>query len=337
LNVLIIGGSKFLGPHLVDTLLARGHSVTLFNRGRSQPSAPKGVSHVAGDREKDLALVSGRFDAVIDTCGFVPRIVGLSVAAFEPAVSHYTFVSSISVYADPLEGTRGEDERLATTADEAVEEITAETYGPLKALCEAEVVRGMKGRSLVVRPGLIVGPLDPTDRFTYWPHRFALGGDVLVPGARDHGISIIDVRDLASFIVRAIEKDVTGTFNVSGDPATSTMGELVDACVDAAGTPARPVWVDEAFLAENDVQPWSDLPAWLPPGSDSLMWASSARAVSQGLTYRPIAQTVAATLEWTRRAGLDRTLKAGLTAQREAQLLARFREQPASPVEGLGS
>ena len=333
MDVLIIGGSKFLGPHLVDALLARGHSVTLFNRGRAQPSAPQGVARIAGDRERDLALVTGRYDAVIDTCGYVPRIVELSVHALGPSVAHYTFVSSISVYADPLDGTRGEDEPLATIPDETVEEITAETYGPLKALCEAQVRRGMNGRSLVVRPGLIVGPLDPTDRFTYWPHRFALGGDVLVPGDRDHGLSIIDVRDLASFVVGSIEKGVTGTFNVSGDPATSTMGELVDACVDAAGTPARPVWVDEAFLAENDVQPWSDLPAWLPPGSDSLMWASSARAVGQGLTYHPIAQTVGATLEWTRRAGLDRTLKAGLTAQREAELLARFRERPPSPKD----
>jgi 2'-hydroxyisoflavone reductase len=331
LNVLIIGGSQFLGPHLVDALLRRRHSVTLFNRGRVALTPPQGVDLVVGDREKDLSLVSGRrFDAVIDTCGYVPRVVGLSVRALGPMVSHYTFVSSISVYADPLVGARDEDEKLAAIADQSVEAITGETYGPLKALCEAEVVGGMSGRALVVRPGLIVGPLDPTDRFTYWPHRFALGGDVLVPGERDHGISVIDVRDLAEFIVGSIEKDLTGTFNVSGDPVTSTMGGLIDACVAAAKSDARPVWVDAAFLEQRKVEPWSDLPVWLPPGSDSLMWASSARAVAAGLSYRSIADTTAATLEWTRSAGLDRTLKAGLTRERETQLLAEFRERHAA-------
>jgi 2'-hydroxyisoflavone reductase len=331
LNVLVLGGSKFLGPHLVDELLRRGHAVTLFNRGRAAPTPPRGVDLVVGDREKDLSLVAGRrYDAVIDTCGFVPRVVGLSVRALGQTASHYTFVSSISVYADPLEGARDEGEKLATIADASVEEITGETYGALKALSEAEVIRGMSGRALVVRPGLIVGPLDPTDRFTYWPHRFALGGDVLVPGERDHGISVIDVRDLAGFIVGSIEKNLTGTFNASGDPATSTMGGLIDACVAAAKTDARPVWVDAVFLAERNVEPWSDLPVWLPPGSDSLMWASSARASAAGLSYRTIADTTAATLEWTRGAGLDRKLKAGLTRERESQLLTEFRERRAA-------
>jgi 2'-hydroxyisoflavone reductase len=325
LNVLVIGGSKFLGPHLVDVLLRHDHAVTLFNRGRAAPTPPRGVELVVGDRSTDLAVLAGRrFDAVIDTCGYVPRVVALAVRALDPSVSHYTFVSSISAYADPLEGTFGEGEKLATIADTSVEEITGETYGPLKALCEAEVMRGMGGRALVVRPGLIVGPLDPTDRFTYWPHRFALGGDVLVPGERDHGISVIDVRDLAAFVVASIEKRLTGTYNVSGNPATSTMGGLIDACVAAAGSDARPVWVDATFLEERKVEPWSDLPVWLPPGSDSLMWASSARAVAEGLSYRPIAETVAATLDWTRGVGLDRVLKAGLTREREAQLLASF-------------
>lgn len=332
MNVLVIGGSKFLGPHLCDVLLERHHAVTLFNRARTAPTPPRGVDLIVGDRATDLPLLVGhRYDAVIDTCGYVPRVVALSVRALGPSVSHYTFVSSISVYADPLEGTFGESEKLATIADASVEEITGETYGPLKALCEAEVDRRMEGRALVVRPGLIVGPLDPTDRFTYWPHRFALGGDVLVPGERDHGISFIDVRDLAAFIVGSMERRLTGSYNVSGDPSTSTMGGLIDACVAAAGKDARPVWVDAKFLEERKVEPWSDLPVWLPSGSDSLMWASSARAVAAGLTYRQISDTVAATLEWTRGAGLDRKLKAGLTPEREAQLLADFRAQRNPP------
>src|SRR5207253_5837265 len=187
LRILVIGGSRFLGPHLVDALRLRGHSVTLFNRGRVAPIPPAGVELVAGDRERDLSMIADQpFDAVIDTCGFVPRIVRLALDALANNVSHYTFVSTMSVYADPLRGTRGESEPLAQLEVAGTEQVTNETYGPLKALCEAEVVRAMDGRALVVRPGLIVGPLDPTDRFTYWPHRFALGGDVLVPGSREH-------------------------------------------------------------------------------------------------------------------------------------------------------
>jgi len=325
LRILVIGGSRFLGPHLVDALRLRGHSVTLFNRGRVAPIPPAGVELVAGDRERDLSMIADQpFDAVIDTCGFVPRIVRLALDALANNVSHYTFVSTMSVYADPLRGTRGESEPLAQLEVAGTEQVTNETYGPLKALCEAEVVRAMDGRALVVRPGLIVGPLDPTDRFTYWPHRFALGGDVLVPGSREHHISFIDVRDLAGFIADGVQAGLTGTYNASGDPVTLTMGSLVDACVAAANAGSRPVWVDEQYLADNAVEPWSDLPVWLPPDSDSLMWASSARAVDAGLHYRPLVDTVEATLAWTRDQGLERTLKAGLTRERERDLLARY-------------
>ena len=326
MDVLIIGGTKFLGPHLIHALRGRNHSVTLFNRGRSAPAPPDGVLAVTGDRERDLSLLAGRrFDAVIDTCGFVPRIVRLSAQALARAASHYTFISTISVYVDPLGGNRAEEAPLATIADATTEEITGETYGPLKALCEAEVAGAMDGRCLIVRPGLLVGPLDPTDRFTYWPHRFALGGDVLVPGDREHPISVIDARDAAEWIVVAIENGLTGTFNAAGDPATSTMGELIDACVSAGGASARPVWVDESFLTANNVEPWSELPAWLPSESNSLMMASSARAVKAGLLYRPIGQTVRDTLERTREQAMDRQLKAGLARERESQLLAAYR------------
>ena len=325
MDVLILGGSAFLGPHLVDSLRHRGHSVTLLNRGQRSPRPPAGVAQITGDRATDLARLHGRrFDAVVDTCGFVPRVVRLSLEALADATAHYTFVSSISAYADPLGGTRAEDEPLATIADPTVEEITAETYGALKALCEEETRRAMGERALIVRPGLIVGPLDPTDRFTYWPHRFALGGDVLVPGVPEQGTAIIDVRDLADWLVLAIERRTAGTFNASGDASALTMGAIIDACVRATGGGARPVWVDAQFLAEHDVAPWSELPIWLPPGSDSIEWASSAKAVAAGLTYRPIDETVRATLAWTREAGLDRPLKAGLSREREAQLLAAY-------------
>ena len=328
MNALVIGGTQFIGPHLVDALRARSVDVTLFNRGHRSPPAREGVEIVVGDREHDLERLAGRrFDTVVDTCGFVPRIVGVSLRALAGATSQYIFVSTISVYADPLDGAQDESSTLATTNDAAIETITAETYGPLKALCEAAVLRAMPGAALIVRPGLIVGPLDPTDRFTYWPHRAALGGEMLVPGERDHPVSFIDVRDLAEFIASAALTRSTGTFNAAGDPNALTMGGLIDACVSASDGKTVPVWVDEDFIAENAVEPWAELPVWIPTGHDSLMHASSAKAVRSHLRYRPLAETVRATLEWTRGQGLDRPLKAGLTSAREAELLALWRRR----------
>lgn len=336
MNVLIIGGTKFVGPHLVDALLAKGHTVTLFNRAKTEYAAPAGVERIKGDRDGDLSELAGRrWDAVIDTCGFVPRVVRKSVGVLGAAARHYTFISTISVYKDPLGGNRDEDEPLATIDDETVEEITAESYGPLKALCESVVTAGFVGRSLIVRPGLIVGPHDPTDRFTYWPHRLALGGDVLVPGHPEHGISIVDVRDLARWIVTAVEHALSGIFNASGNPAATSMGDLIDACLAATGRAARPIWVSEQFVADQAIGPWSELPVWLPESSDSLMHATSARADRVGLTHRPIAETVAATLEWTVRRGLDRPLLAGLSREREATLLAAWASNSAQKQGGL--
>lgn len=331
MNVLVIGGTTFLGPHLVTALLVGGHRVTTFNRGRATAVQPPEVERVVGDRTVDVDLLRGRaFDAVVDTCGYVPRVVGLSLDALARSIGIYAFVSTVSVYGESIDPPRDETCPVATIPDETVEAITPETYGPLKALCEAAVRTRMPGQAFVVRPGLIVGPLDPTDRFTYWPHRAALGGEMLVPGAPEHNISVIDVRDLAAFIVRGIETGATGTFNAAGDTHATTMGALVDACTGASGGIATAVWVDEAFVKANEVAPWSELPAWIPAGEDSLMWASSARAVAAGLTYRPLEETVRATLEYTRQRGLDRELKAGLTRERETELLRRWRTQVAS-------
>ena len=325
MNVLVIGGTSFLGPHLIDALLRRGHRVTTFNRGRNPSPQPPEVERIIGDRAADIGrLARRRFDAVIDTCGYVPRVVGLSLDVLASQVGSYAFVSTISVYGESLDEPRDETCPVATAPDPSVEEITAESYGALKALCESVVRTRMGGREFVIRPGLIVGPLDPTDRFTYWPHRAALGGEMLVPGAHEHNISIIDVRDLASFIAGGVERGVTGTFNASGDTAATTMGDLVEACVRASGGIAKPTWVDESFVKANDVAPWSELPAWIPSGEDSLMWASSARALGEGLTYRPLDETVSATLAFTRAKGLDRPLKSGLSNERESDLLRRW-------------
>jgi 2'-hydroxyisoflavone reductase len=324
-NVLVIGGSNFLGPHVIDALVGRGHRVTTFNRGRNPVRVPDAVERIVGDRAVDIDLLRGRrFDAVIDTCGYFPRVVDMSVSLLAPSIRSYVLVSSISVYADPLAPPRDESCALATIADPTIEEITNESYGALKALCERAVMKNMEGRAAIVRPGLIVGPLDPTDRFTYWPHRAALGGEMLVPGAPDHNVSFIDVRDLAEFIVNASERGLSGAYNASGDTASTTMGDLVESCLRVADASTIATWVDEEFVKANQVEPWSELPAWIPTGDDSLMWASSARAVKAGLRYRPLAETVRATLDYTRAKGLDRNLKAGLTREREAALLRRW-------------
>ena len=325
MNVLIIGGSSFLGPHVIDALVQRRHVVTAFNRGRTPSPTREGVEHVIGDRATDLERLHGRkFDAVVDTCGYFPRTVASSVAMFAPSVASYVFVSSISVYVDPMEAPRDETAALATIADATVEAITPESYGPLKALCEKAVIDGAGDRALVVRPGLIVGPLDPTDRFTYWPHRAALGGEMLVPGEPGHNISFIDVRDLADFIVGCVERGTSGIFNASGDTANTTMGDLIESCLRAAAVRTEATWVDEEFVKKNEIAPWSELPAWIPTGEDTLMWASSAKAVAAGLTYRPLDDTVRATLDFTRAKGLDRPLKSGLTRERETELLRRW-------------
>ena len=328
MNVLIIGGSNFLGPHVSDALLQRGHIVTAFNRGRNTSQLRPGVEHVVGDRATDLERLRGRkFDAVVDTCGYFPRIVALSVEMFASSIASYVFVSSISVYVDPIEPPRDETSAVATIADPTIEQITPESYGPLKALCENVVIDGADGRALVVRPGLIVGPLDPTDRFTYWPHRAALGGEMLVPGEPGHNISFIDVRDLADFIAGSVERGTSGVFNASGDTAKTTMTDLIASCLRIADARTQAIWVGEQFVKAEEIAPWSELPAWIPAGEDTLMWASSAKAVAAGLTYRPLDDTVRATMDYTRAKGLDRELKSGLTREREAELLRRWHER----------
>ena len=325
MNVLIIGGSNFLGPHVIDALVRREHRVTAFNRGRNALQARPGVEHVVGDRATDLHRLRGRkFDAVVDTCGYFPRTVAMSVEMFAQSVASYVFVSSISVYVDPLEPPRDETSAIATIADPTIEEITPESYGALKALCEKAVIDGADGHALIVRPGLIVGPLDPTDRFTYWPHRAALGGEMLVPGEPDHNISFIDVRDLADFIATSVERGTLGIFNASGDTSKTTMGDLIESCLRLAGAGTKATWVGEPFVKAEEIAPWSELPAWIPTGEDTLMWAGSSKAVAAGLTYRPLDETVRATLDYTRAKGLDRALKSGLTRDREADLLRKW-------------
>ena len=338
MKVLILGGTRFVGRHLVDALRARDHEVTLFNRGTTEPS--KHVENIHGDRNRDLAKLRGRhWDAVIDTCGYLTRSVETSAKELSDSVDRYVFISSISAYADLSVSGLDENSRLASLTTEQIEKANAidasgqssaftygEMYGGLKALCEQTLEDALPGRVLVVRPGLIVGPYDYTDRFTYWPVRVARGGEVLAPGRPDRFVQFIDARDLAEWIIRMIENQKTGVFNVISPPDTLTMGKFLDGCKDACGSDASFTWVTDDFLAREKVAPWSELPLWLPDvGKEhlkGLMSVSSERAVNAGLSFRPLAETVSDTLLWWK--SNPGELKAGIKADREQALLQQW-------------
>jgi len=329
LRLLIIGGTAFLGRHISEQALAGGHELTLFHRGRTNPELFPEAEHVLGDRDGGLEPLRGRrFDAVIDTSGYFPRVVRQSAELLEPSAGHYTFISSVSVY-DGNGGAGTEvDGPVGTIADESVEEITEESYGPLKALCE-QVVEETYGadRSLIIRPGLIVGPDDPTDRFTYWPARVAEGGRVLAPGSPSTPTQIIDVRDLAAWTLAMAERRATGRFNAVGPDRPLPLGHLLDRCAAVSESGAEIVWVPSAELLERGVAVWTELPLWL--GEDpEYSWMDEvdpAPAIAAGLRHRPLDDTIAETLAW-HRANRDLASRAGfrMTREREAALLAEL-------------
>lgn len=329
-KILVLGGTGFLGPPTVEYATARGHIVTLFNRGKTNPQLFPDLEKLKGDRDGDLSALEGRqWDAVIDTSGYIPRIVRASAELLAPNTNQYLFVSTISVYADL--GIPGMDETapLATIADPTVEEITGTTYGALKALCEQAVQETMPGRSTVIRPGLIVGPRDRTDRFTYWPVRIARGGDVLAPAPQSQFTQFIDVRDLAEFMVRCLERNTIGTFNADRPADSLTMGEMLGTCQAVTDSEARLLWVPWSFLETHQVRAWADLPAWVPASMEAAFGRVSTRqATAAGLAIRPLPETVAATLAWWREQPEDRRakLRAGLSPEREAEVLAAWRE-----------
>ena len=324
MNILIIGGTRFLGRHLVEAALARGHSLTLFNRGRSNPGLYPNIETIQGDREKDLEQLAGRsWDAVLDTCGYLPRIVKKSAQALQDKVERYVFISSISVYADNSKIGIDENDPVGQMADESMEEINGESYGPLKALCEKTVEQILPARTLIIRPGLIVGPHDPTDRFTYWPVRVARGGEVLAPEKPQVPVQIIDGRDLAEFCIRLVEQKTGGCYNVTGPDYELSLGRLLETCKQVSHSDANFVWAPVEFLAENKVEPWSDLPVWIPdtPAEAGFSRVSIARAQAEGLVFRSLEETIRETLAWAQTRPADLTWRAGLTAQRENELL----------------
>jgi 2'-hydroxyisoflavone reductase len=341
LRILVLGGTRFIGPHIAEHARARGHTLTFFNRGRTNPGVLPDIERIQGDRNGELGGLAGRrWDAVIDNSGYVPRLVRLSAELLRPNVPHYLFVSSVSVYAG-FARPNDEDSPVGRLADESVEKVDGETFGPLKALSENAVraVYGPAGTT-VIRPGLIVGPGDNTDRFTYWPARAARGGEFAAPGGPSDPVQVIDARDLAAFIVRAVEQRTMGTFNLLSPPGRSTIGDVVTESVSAAvriATPRPPplaTWIPAEFLAQQKIAPWSDMPVWVPATGDEAAFAqtSAARALQAGLSIRPLSETVADTLSWHlgRPATEQQTLKAGLPPEREAALLEAWRGRGAA-------
>jgi 2'-hydroxyisoflavone reductase len=324
MRLLIVGGTGFIGRRLVEAALARGHELTLFNRGITDPTLFPEAEHLRGDRrEGDLESLAGhRFDAVVDTCGYFPREVEALAHRLATATDHYTFISSLSVFPDPV--ARGTDESapVAELEGPPPDEITsAEVYGALKARCERAAEAALPGRVLAVRPGVVAGPHDPTDRFTYWPRRISEGGRVL--GARhDQPVQLIDVRDLAAWIVHSAEARLTGTFNAVGPADPLTMGGLFEACLEATGSDAEPVWKGDAVLRRHGLEPWSDLPLWLTADNEGFNAIDCSRAIYRGLRFRPLAETAADTLAWDRsRPAVARVDH--LPRERERELLSR--------------
>jgi len=337
-TLLLLGGTGFLGPHIVDSATARGYTVTLFNRGKTNTHLFPELEKLRGDRDGGLdelrAAIAGgrRWDAVIDTSGYVPRIVRDSATLVAPATDHYIFISSISVFAETGRVGLDEGSAVAVLEDPTVEEVTGETYGALKALCEAAAEEAMPGRTTNVRPGLIVGPGDPTDRYTYWPARLDRGGPTIAPGREGDPVQFIDARDLAAWLITCVQAHHLGIYNATGPAEQTTIGTLVEDCRAAAGSDAELVWIDAEFLAEREVMPWVHMPVWIPPESPEggIGQVSIAKALAAGLSFRSGRETAEDTLLYWRGLPQERRDKprAGLDPAKEAEVLAAWAARP---------
>ncbi len=345
LRILILGGTGFTGPHQVRYALGRGHEVTIFNRGKQKENWPGPVEELIGDRNTgDLKALEGRdWDVCIDNPTTLPFWVRDAAAVLKGKVGQYIFISTISAYAD---NDKPADE-TAATASYTGKDPMAETqdtlradmglYGPLKALSEREARKQFgDGATTIIRPGLIVGPGDETDRFTYWPVRIARGGEVLAPGDGADPVQFIDARDLAEWTIRMAEQRTVGVFNATGPAAPLSVREMLTGIAGALHSDARFTWVAAPFLDTQKVSAWSDLPVWVPGQGDTAGFARRdiRRALAAGLTYRPLATTAVDTLAWFRQQPPERQakLRAGLPADREAALLAAWKTETAAKV-----
>jgi len=338
MRILILGGTGFTGPFQVQYALSRGHKVTVFNRGKTHPGElPREAEQLLGDRNGQLDALKGRkWDVVVDIPTTLPVWVRDAAQILKGNVDRYVFISTISVYSDNSKPGMDESGPLARYEGADAMKETQETlrasrfglYGPLKVLSEQEAEKWFPGKALIIRPGLIVGPGDESDRFTYWPVRIDRGGEILAPGKPSDAVQFIDARDLAEWTIRMVEQGTTGTFNATGPKSKLTMGEMLEGIKKATKTESRFTWADADFLAAQKVRPWSDMPVWVPPRGDSAGFAeiSIKKALDKGLTFRAIPDTARATLDWFRKQAPERQakLKAGLTPEREAEVLAAW-------------
>ncbi|HEV2966010.1 MAG TPA: NAD-dependent epimerase/dehydratase family protein [Chthoniobacterales bacterium] len=337
LRILILGGTGFTGPYQVLYALSRGHKVTTFNRGKTHPGElPNEVEQLIGDRNGKLEALKGRqWDVVIDNPTTLPAWVRDAAQILKGNVERYVFTSTISVYEDskkgpdenaPLQKYDGPDPYKETL--EAMKAGGYKTYGPLKALSEKEAEKWFPGKTLIIRPGLIVGPRDETDRFTYWPVRIDRGGEVLAPGKPNDPVQFVDARDLAEWTIRVAENRETGIYNATGPAKPLGIGGMLDGIKETLKSNANFTWASEQFLTAQKVQAWSDMPVWVG-GEDGLTRASISCALAKGLTFRPLGDTARDTLAWFKSLPQDRQshLKAGLTSEREAEVLAAWKKK----------
>jgi 2'-hydroxyisoflavone reductase len=339
MNILILGGTGFTGPYQVRYVLSRGHKVTTFNRGKTHPGElPKEVEQLIGDRNGKLdALKNRQWDVVIDNPTTLPAWVRGAAQVLKGNVERYVFISTISVYGEvkqgvdesaPVEKYGGPDPYKETL--EAMKASGYKTYGPLKALSEQEAEKWFPGKTLIIRPGLIVGPRDETDRFSYWPVRIDRGGDVLAPGNPNDPVQFIDARDLGEWTIRMVENRETGIYNATGPAKPLGIGGMLDGIKEAEKSNANLTWVSEEFLTQQKVEPWSDMPVWT--GKESgLARTNISRALAKGLTFRSLAETARDTLAWFKSLPQERQskLRAGLTPEREAEVLAAWKKKKA--------
>ena len=347
MKLLILGGTRFVGRHLVTVALARDHEITLFNRGKHPSEDLTSVETIYGDRNSDLDRLQGRsWDAVVDTSGYLPRTVRASAEILSHSVDRYVFISSLSVYADVSVLGIDETAPLATLTSEQLEKANeidssgqasaltyGKMYGGLKSLCEQAAEEVLPDRVLIIRPGLIVGPYDYTDRFTYWVERIARGvkaGEVLAPGRPDRYVQFIDVRDLAEWTVRMIERKETGVYNANGLPNTVTMKRVLEGCKLVSDSDASLTWVSDDFLMREKVVPWSEMPLWMPeegaPHLKGFMFINCDKAVGSGLSFRDLNDTIKDTLTWRETSGPNEELQAGIAPDKELSLLRKWHE-----------
>jgi 2'-hydroxyisoflavone reductase len=346
MKLLILGGTQFVGRHMVERAIARGHEVTLFNRGNK--NIFPNLETIIGDRDPQTGdglsaleravKAGGAWDAVIDVNGYVPRLVRATGELLKLAVKRYVFISSISVYSDLSEPGADENATLIELEDASTEVLEGLNYGGLKVLCERvveELFSGHAGsgtseanRALIVRPGLVVGPFDPTDRFTYWPDRIAQGGEIIAPDAPAAPMQFIDARDLADFTLHATETNTGGIFHATSP--VIAMQIILEACKTVTGSDARIRYLEGQFLLEQNVNPWmgpDSLPLWLgnDPAEAGFAQLNVNKALEAGLKIRALEETVRDTLAWANTRGSDHEWKSGLTAARETQLLETYK------------